>query len=492
MASDIYNKQLNDLIEGITRLYSIEKEVLFSKSRKKEAAEARQILAYCLRKKFTLSFSLIGKILKRDHTTAIHSCDRAPILMEQKDSVKDFVYQFLEDGHVIGDLRVEDGKDLKFETNTRKKKLLTIQIKSRFLRAKKEYYEIIKKLRNEKREQLIKIKGDYKVALSDLEIKKKRQIEESIETHKRNLDLFKRKKEEEIIKYRKALEYLQKYSYTAKTNLLAYLEQAEQFRNFEEKEEETFLPKFKKEVELVDLPLYFDEKYIDEILSKLKTRTKNFIVDRFGLHDKNPLTLQEISSKGKMTRERVRQIIEKGLNQIYYNNYGGVRQIIQLLTNKILKEDIITAKSFLKEIFIFKKHNEALVFKFLFIVSIILRWVKQFELAGVKFLINIHTEGKILQNIDSIKKIIDKIEKTMPDSIGDKWQYIYNNLGFDDFFQDKKYLLNEDFLRACYDNHLFEGEFILYRRENLKRYNLTNSNKQKISGVPKEYQTFFQ
>jgi len=55
---------------------------------------------------------------------------------------------------------------------------------------------------------------------------------------------------------------------------------------------------------------------IQQLLDKLKPRDKKVLVLRFGLTGKDPLTLQDVAKKLKVTKERVRQIEERGIKEL--------------------------------------------------------------------------------------------------------------------------------------------------------------------------------
>ncbi|MDP6704665.1 MAG: sigma factor-like helix-turn-helix DNA-binding protein, partial [archaeon] len=55
-------------------------------------------------------------------------------------------------------------------------------------------------------------------------------------------------------------------------------------------------------------------KVNSQLVSELSPRTKNILVERFGLQSGKPRTLDSIGRKQGITRERVRQIVEDGLS----------------------------------------------------------------------------------------------------------------------------------------------------------------------------------
>lgn len=71
------NITTNDVITVVADFFEISTNELVSRSRKREIAEPRQICMYLLRDSLKLSYPHIGeKLGKRDHTTAIHACDK--------------------------------------------------------------------------------------------------------------------------------------------------------------------------------------------------------------------------------------------------------------------------------------------------------------------------------------------------------------------------------------------------------------------------------
>lgn len=68
---------MDDIIKTIAQFYSLDKELIYEKTRRKEIVRARQVAMFLLREDFNISFPLIGrKMGGRDHTTVIHSCEK--------------------------------------------------------------------------------------------------------------------------------------------------------------------------------------------------------------------------------------------------------------------------------------------------------------------------------------------------------------------------------------------------------------------------------
>lgn len=75
--------KLDDIFAVITETYSVAKEDLLKKGRKKEVSHPRQLMMYLLRKELDMPFSTIGETLGgRDHTTALHAYEK---IVKQQD-----------------------------------------------------------------------------------------------------------------------------------------------------------------------------------------------------------------------------------------------------------------------------------------------------------------------------------------------------------------------------------------------------------------------
>ena len=67
----------DNVIESVCEFYGIQKNVLTTKTRKREIVRARQIIMYIFRENLGLSYSFIGKRFgNRDHTTVMHACEK--------------------------------------------------------------------------------------------------------------------------------------------------------------------------------------------------------------------------------------------------------------------------------------------------------------------------------------------------------------------------------------------------------------------------------
>lgn len=66
-----------NIIKAVSDFYDISEKDLLERSRKKEIVKPRQVIMYLLREELKSSFPFIGlKIGGRDHTTAIHACEK--------------------------------------------------------------------------------------------------------------------------------------------------------------------------------------------------------------------------------------------------------------------------------------------------------------------------------------------------------------------------------------------------------------------------------
>ena len=71
------NITTQEVIRTVAEFFEVPVSDLIDRSRKKEVVEPRQIAMYLLRDILKLSFHNIGeKLGKRDHTTAIHACEK--------------------------------------------------------------------------------------------------------------------------------------------------------------------------------------------------------------------------------------------------------------------------------------------------------------------------------------------------------------------------------------------------------------------------------
>ena len=66
----------DEVIKKVCNFYKLTEESILSSVRQKNVVKARQIIMYILRDRANSPYSLIGKKLRRDHTTVMHSCDK--------------------------------------------------------------------------------------------------------------------------------------------------------------------------------------------------------------------------------------------------------------------------------------------------------------------------------------------------------------------------------------------------------------------------------
>ncbi len=61
------------IAEQVSGFYNIEPDALFTKSRKRDISDARQLVMYMTKKLTSLSLSAIGSRLSRTHATVLHA-----------------------------------------------------------------------------------------------------------------------------------------------------------------------------------------------------------------------------------------------------------------------------------------------------------------------------------------------------------------------------------------------------------------------------------
>jgi len=83
------NTFINKIIEEVADFYSIKENDMKSISRKKEFAYPRQIAMYLIRKHIRSSFSVIGEIFKRDHTTIMYAYNKIQEDYEKNNKMKE-------------------------------------------------------------------------------------------------------------------------------------------------------------------------------------------------------------------------------------------------------------------------------------------------------------------------------------------------------------------------------------------------------------------
>ncbi len=78
------------VIKAVSQFYDLKEKDLSESSRKKEIVRPRQIAMYILRKELKCSFPFIGRKLGgRDHTTAMHSCEKIEKEIKNSENLKE-------------------------------------------------------------------------------------------------------------------------------------------------------------------------------------------------------------------------------------------------------------------------------------------------------------------------------------------------------------------------------------------------------------------
>ena len=81
---------IKSIIKAVSEFYDISEKELLDRSRKKEIVKPRQVIMYLLREELKSSFPFIGfKIGGRDHTTAIHACEKIKKEIELDSNLND-------------------------------------------------------------------------------------------------------------------------------------------------------------------------------------------------------------------------------------------------------------------------------------------------------------------------------------------------------------------------------------------------------------------
>lgn len=77
------------IVEFVSQFYNIKPDDLIAKDRRKEIAWPRQIAMYLMRSEGKISYPTIGNELGgRDHTTAIHACEKVSKEIEKDDNIR--------------------------------------------------------------------------------------------------------------------------------------------------------------------------------------------------------------------------------------------------------------------------------------------------------------------------------------------------------------------------------------------------------------------
>ncbi len=62
------------ITQNVSGYYKIDPELLYTKTRKREVSDARQMVMYLAKKHINLPFTTIGARLSRTHATVLHGC----------------------------------------------------------------------------------------------------------------------------------------------------------------------------------------------------------------------------------------------------------------------------------------------------------------------------------------------------------------------------------------------------------------------------------
>ena len=78
---------VTNIIDSVTKVTGVSFTNMIEKDRKTTIREARQIAQYLIRKHTTMSFTEIGHLFKKDHSSIIHSCKVVPDLIETDERI---------------------------------------------------------------------------------------------------------------------------------------------------------------------------------------------------------------------------------------------------------------------------------------------------------------------------------------------------------------------------------------------------------------------
>ncbi|MDO8574698.1 MAG: chromosomal replication initiator protein DnaA [bacterium] len=91
-----------NVIKAVAEFYDVSEKELLERSRKKEIVKPRQIIMYLLREELKSSFPFIGlKIGGRDHTTAIHACEKIRKEIESDQNFNDEINMIREKLYLV-------------------------------------------------------------------------------------------------------------------------------------------------------------------------------------------------------------------------------------------------------------------------------------------------------------------------------------------------------------------------------------------------------
>jgi len=78
-----------DILNSVAKYYDVGKEGILGKSRKKELVTPRQVIMYLMREELSTSYPTIGnEIGGRDHTTAMHACNKISNEIKNNERIK--------------------------------------------------------------------------------------------------------------------------------------------------------------------------------------------------------------------------------------------------------------------------------------------------------------------------------------------------------------------------------------------------------------------
>ncbi len=91
--SPIKTTTVKKIIESVSKFYSLDIKQIFSRSRRKDIAQPRQVAMYLLREELRKSYPSIGETFGgRDHTTAMHACHKISSAIEQDNRVAEEIH----------------------------------------------------------------------------------------------------------------------------------------------------------------------------------------------------------------------------------------------------------------------------------------------------------------------------------------------------------------------------------------------------------------
>ena len=96
------NTTFKNIIKAVAEYYDVSEKELLERSRKKEIVKPRQVIMFLLREELKSSFPFIGlKIGGRDHTTAIHACEKIKKEIELDSNLADEINSIKEKLYLV-------------------------------------------------------------------------------------------------------------------------------------------------------------------------------------------------------------------------------------------------------------------------------------------------------------------------------------------------------------------------------------------------------